>query len=271
MAAPIYFLPQLHLQDLRDGARFRASIVEQRRLTHVLGDVVDLQAECAITDLRGAGPGGQSGLLVTRLGDGGRGLPERFGFYPDFQEWHDAGEFWIGLDREQRPEPEDLLRRRPRVGDWSVELSDGKHWVVPVVRRPDGSSELPHSVGWRRGAFVEQIRRDYAAIWERTARVVEWFTGDGPTRHDYAEAATIAVEVLAINYRLSEAEVTALDLLDTTNLWTVLMSAIDWQRVERLLDAQKKTTSPSDPETPSTSPGSEASVPTIAPAAESSS
>ncbi|MGE3666639.1 MAG: hypothetical protein AB7G51_08450 [Steroidobacteraceae bacterium] len=272
MAAPLYFFPKLHLDQLRDGQGLRQSLIAERGLAHVFGDVRDFSLECASQDLRGAGPGGASGAMLVRLPALGRGLPARLGYYPQFQTWDDDGEqrYWIGLDNEERPAPADLARATDFEG-YDVELGDGKKWRVPPVRRPDDSTGLPCTLRVRRGVVEEQVKAEYRAVWDRCGQAVRWFTEADPTKEDYPAAFALAADVMAIAYRLHLHELSVLGLIDSTNLWQLLGAAIDWPRIRRLLEAQKKTNPASSTETPSTSPGSAASPLITDPAAVSSS
>lgn len=274
MAAPLYFLPGLTLSALRDGPRVRASLLEERGLTHVFGDVRDFDAEVSCQDLVGLGPGGAPGAILVRLAAGGAGLPDRLGYYPAQQTWDDDADgrfrYWIGFDPAQRPQPEELARGG-RFQGWDLTLGDGQSWRIPIVRRPDDTTELPCMLHVRRGLVEERIKSQYAALWDRCGSAVRWWTEDAPTKEDYPEAFALAADVLGIAYRIGPHEASALGLFDSNNLWTATACAIDWPRVERLLAAQKKTSPASSPATSSTSPGSEASPPPIDPAGASSS
>jgi len=260
MSAPLYFLPKLHAADLiTQDKRLKASVLRERQLFDLFGDVANVEAECSIFDLKSKAPGGHSGLLLCACGTR---PPTRLGYYPDFQEWKPVGKaedapYWIGLDKESAPTPEDLVRSAGGAG-YRCELADGREWIVPVIRRPDGSTELPRDLVWDdAGVFQEQVQVRYQQIWERTEEALEWFRAGFNTLRGkaIAPALRLAIDALALLYRYDQPLHNRLRLINSENWMSVLAFVIDAPLIYAELEAEKKKRSPEEPELLSTATG----------------
>ena len=266
MSAPLYFLPGLTRDELVDDRqRLRGDLLADRGLLAVLADCATAEhvALCNVTN----GPERRSGVVVCALPVGGKAAPPRVGYYPEAQTWSaepgEESELWLGLDATSPVEPEDLLRRRP-IDGYVVKLSDDLRVSVPIVRRPNGTSELPQQVDLVGAEGVRmRVKASHAALWERTAVAVDWLFGDGgqPRKIDQlvdigesfslAAAVRLALECLAVNYRFDARLQNRLHWLDSANWATVLGAATDLFGARAILAAEKK----SDPST-----GAEASI-----------
>jgi hypothetical protein len=194
-------------------------------------------------------------------------IPKRIGYYPAEQTWTPIGDgtgAWIGLDTASPPTPDDLRRREFHVG-YSLELGDGNEWMIPVIRRPDGTTSLPCDMVWDAAGEVQQpIKRSYERFWNDSAIIAEWaFDLDSGEKKDLpiGRMLSLAVQALSINYRFGPNEQNLLRVVDSTNFATLLMLTVDYPRFVSLL-GQKKTEST----TVNTSPGVEVDSPTIDPA-----
>jgi len=287
MAAPLYFFPQIRRAQLAPDNRLSRSLLAARRLERTFADVGEATRDCILFELSGTGPGGHAGMILSVLPVSGE-APLRAGYYPEFQTWTEiAGDvpYWVGLDKEHPPMPEDLARKKIFAG-YKVELA-GRTWEIPVIRDPLGSSGLPMS--WRRdpdGGTSQAIRPDWAVLFERFGRALWLFNdpdGPYPIRLDRGEALDLCIEALAVNYRVGIAEQNLLGLIDSENWFSVLACAVDWptyRDVYEAVEGQKKTrllakeaapasqsTEPG-PESSVTSPGSPAACPATAPVTE---
>lgn len=248
MSAPHYFLPQVYRAQLLEGGKLSRALLESRGLLPIFGDVTDLVGEVAIQEMPGSGPGGASGTMLVPLVPGGE-PPVRLGYHPDRQDWHQIGDaYWLGIDRECPPMPIELTRRKTIGGYW-MELGDGQLWAVPILRRPNASTELPCSFGWDAGGrFQETVRGDYRQLWEDTGEIVEWFLSgqirDLPfVKENLPRIIDWCVRILAVNYRFDRVLQTHLAPIGSQD-WALLLGyAIDWATAQAL-DSQKKT----DPE-----------------------
>src|SRR5688572_16828952 len=107
MAAPVYFFPGVKKKAFAAGNKPNQSLLRERGLDSVLGELADLDRQTCCNDLPGTGPGGASGLMLSVAPLAGRELGSRVtGYHPELQAWHhvvDAGDvqLWIGLDKEE--------------------------------------------------------------------------------------------------------------------------------------------------------------------------
>lgn len=262
MSAPSYFLPNVFRQQLVPGGKLSTSLVAARGLEPIFGDVTDVAAQVSLLEISGAGPGDKSGTLLVPLAPGCE-VPKHLGYHPAFQTWHDEGDFWIGFDKESPPAPEDLARGKQITG-YKMRLGDGQEWVIPILRRPDDSSELPSAFAFAAGGQVTQaVRPQYRELWEASAEICQWFvegTLIEAARSRLAELVTWCVRILGVNYRFDCTLQNHLGVIGNEEWASILCYAIDWPTVQAL-DSQKKTALPITPATPSnTSPGSEAAA-----------
>ena len=95
-------------------------MLESRGLAAIFGDVLDVERELSVSEITTAGPGVQSGTMLVPLATG-QTPPVRLGYKPDFQTWHDEGEYWLGLDNESPPTPAELARPK-QIGGYKMTL-----------------------------------------------------------------------------------------------------------------------------------------------------
>ncbi len=186
-------------------------------LGYALGDGLSF-GEC-----RSTGPGGRGGICLCRTA-------ERFGFYPERQQWrkilNDKGlGLWVGYWLESPPAPEELERPKLLPG-FPVTLLDGETYQIPAAyewREHDDrlkwSESLPATADidakgeWSRGP----VRPEYRRLWEIATNTFDVFYGGGnPADRTIAasDLRAVAAEVLAVNYRLTGIEVALLGLFD---------------------------------------------------------
>ncbi len=210
----------------------------------------------------GKGPDGGSGCFVAA-----EAAP---GYHGDNQEWHEFDRFWIGWRKDQRPTPEDLQRAEMLPGVPTL-LGDGQAWVLPVV------TQLPKAWKIAGGKWesadkpgmdhVRELAERIREGWERTneaaerwLRALEAFRVD-PTESMQTEAEAagrnaaatmrdigpgIAVEILALNYRIGPEEVSAFGTLSAgpdgdpgPDVWAIVDRFLDGPsiRAERVPEA----------------------------------
>lgn len=255
MSAPMYFLPGLQRQQLCPGGKLVQSFVRDRGLAEVFRDVTT-EDQVALSNLS-AGPGGKPGCLVVVLPtDASR----RFccAYAEADQRWHQANDgLWVGIEKKEPPQPEDLQRPKLHAG-YEIDLADGGSWLVPVIRRPQGvceragirATELPRNLRWdAEGVLQETLKPSYRLYWDAAGEVADhFFDGDGinPNPIDMTEdwAMRQALLFLSLNYRVWMAEQNMLGFLDSENFATVLGIAIDMPQALMLVrewNAEKKT------------------------------
>ena len=235
-----YFLPRAHPEAVIDQSRFRGDYLAEVGLEHVLAET--REGDWSVQPLA-AGPGEAPGLLVQHLAS------QPLGYHAARQRWRKEGRFWIGACGAIRPEH---LARPRQAGGYAIELN-GETWQVPILRRPDGSSELPQAVGWEEGTYVERVADRYRQLWDDSAEICDWFaTGfAGVGRGEHPRILDFAVRCLGVNYRYGRAEQNLIGAIDSSNWASVLMAAVDWPAV--LAALEKKKVSP--PDTPRDGPG----------------
>lgn len=248
MSQPLYFLPGLRAASA-DNIALRKGVLKERGLLDVFADVpFDHQP---LWDLPARGPGDLAGALLcyqTPKGD----MPTNQGYFPDQQKWSPVGDgslLWIGFDPADPPKPEEMARRKQYPG-YAVNLGE-ETWSVPVVRRPDGSTELPCDMLWdATGKLQEPIKPAYESYWNESAEVARWFfEGEQPTRE---RALELAVKSLGINYRFGRNEQNAFRTIDREGLFLVLAATVDAPSQN---GAPKKTLAQSaEPGSPESSP-----------------
>lgn len=254
---PLYYLPNLEARHLAPEGVISRSMLAERLLGEVWRDVEWEQVHRIVCQ---RGPDKNRGLIVSTS-------DARLGYYPDEQTWEclAADVLWVGYPTAAPPTPVDLQRRAIVTGH-NVELA-GNNWIVPVIRRLDTSSNLPQVPKWADGACTLTIRKEWQALWEKSGRMWDVFAEGSATLQEVLE---LAVDALAVNYRVDRSLITQLEILDTTNWEGVLRAACDWPVVEALLEAQQKKTTPAEAGLASTTPGSADDSPSTDPAAASS-
>lgn len=217
----------------------------------------------AARTIMGAGPSGGPGVVFA---DDSR--VKRVGVWLEEQRWMPvpASErrIHVGCERADPPTPEDLARPRMLAGH-PVRLGDGQLWQVPAAvahaeidERMVPRQALPNRISvdadgeWRR----DQVVDEYAALWDVALRwndelVAAWRIqqdgADGADASGTAGAAELtfdfgalndaALLALAVNYRVSKAEIALLGLFADGVPEEILMAVIDWPT---LLAWQKK-------------------------------
>jgi len=151
---------------------------------------------------------------------------------------------WFGIDKENPPGPKDLERAKMKES-YPVELSDGNIWLVPIIRNVDGSTELEKRLEHDGDSWIEVgVRAEHEALFTRASEIWEQFIApllvpeeeDAEATEDADIAITLgdgwdfAVDALALNYRISVAEISMLGLFDSDTATSAVMAAIDWLR-----------------------------------------
>jgi len=224
MAAFLYFLPNRAGATASDLAEVGlASVLDMRGLA---------------TRETASGPGGHGGIIVSL------GKPSDVRFDPEAQEWRacNDGAYFLGWFRDTPPTPDDLAREDSIPGH-KVALSDGGEWVVPMATSPVQPAPVPRRLSIdASGNWQQQIETRFAGLCERAERAWELFQRDvglielaeGETPSELMpeeEQTALAVEALAVNYRVSQWEVGYLGLLSTTNRLEILKALFDWPTI----------------------------------------
>lgn len=278
MSAPHYFLPSVFRGQLIAGGKLSAALLESRGLVPIFGDVERLDAQVSLMEIPACGPGGASGTMLVPLVPGAE-PPVRLGYQPNFQEWTEHDGYWLGIDREAPPTPANLARTK-QIGGYKMTMGDGHEWLVPILRRPDDSTELPSAFSFGAdGRLIQSVRQQHRALWEDTAEVCQWFV-EGTlfevAKEHLPRIIDRCVRILGVNYRFDRVLQNVLGPIGQEEWAAILCYAIDWPTAQAL-DQKKRagpsasTTNGAPPAEPGNiSPGSaEAAVTAIDPVAES--
>jgi len=208
------------------------------------------------------GPSGGPGIVIVSTPRGKSRVEDAFGYFPERQEWTEEkeGRFWIGVENEDPPQSSDLLRYDPIPGHW-VRLNGGGSWMIPLARvYPSGVSNLPTVVlPEDDGSISYEVKSEFRSISEAADKFASFFFGtidedelretgqvSIPTDIGDEEFARVAVEALALNYRVSPFEVRVLELLTVDDLREVGLALVDWPTVVAMVHAAKKKGDSSD-------------------------
>lgn len=169
-------------------------------------------------------------------------LGESAGFYPDKQRWDrfalDVPEHWIGTYIDAQPDPKDLERDEMIAGH-RVKLRDGNDWLVPSARSFAGGTSLPQDLMLGPdGKLVGEISAEYRGLFDRASDLAASVYRDYTEEEMAADTIIVemepedmfrlAVDALAVNYRVSIEEVNHLRLLNSPAMHAVLRALVDF-------------------------------------------
>jgi len=190
------------------------------------------------------GPGGESGLVIAPACPDGKAA--QCGYFPASQHWVAAtcGRYWIGRETDNPPLPEDL-QRPEMVAGHLVALEDGNEWLIPVARHFAQGTALPQALLLGPdGQLVAEALPRFAKLSSHAERAFDDFCRAAGSPNDaegepltIAEIWAIAIEALALNYRISAEEVSFLHLLTTQNTLRIAEALIDWPTAEAAIAA----------------------------------
>lgn len=248
---PLYFLPRCRREQLLgpDGQLARA-VLAARGLDETLRDC-RTAADVTCCEVRKGPSDGPGLLLVANARQGpGTAAPPVSGYERETQAWTaldlphvaEADRPWLGWPRGLDCGPAELARRKLLPG-YAIDLAEsqggGLRVQVPIVRRPDGSSELPRTFQLdAQDRLAEELRPEYRAIWEALGEALPWVLriGDAapqPPEDLTARLVRLAIELLGLNYRFDRHVQRRLGWLDSTNVFLVVFFALDGPRTAR--------------------------------------
>ena len=171
---------------------------------------------------------------------------------------------YLGVDPDRGlPGPGDLIRDEI-IDGYAVALGGGdikNEWIVPLARIWPEGTKIPATMGYGPdGDFVTEPVERYRPLCKKAERIFDAVAaGHGLIEpaddlveiDDGKEGFDLAVEILAVNYRIGAAEVSAMALIDTDNLHMIIGCLVDLPRiteeaVKRLSEKQKKTDTDED-------------------------
>jgi hypothetical protein len=234
MRSILYFIPTTNL-------------VLSPELVRSAGLAYTLDASSATAVGLQNGPGGTAGVLVTAAGAAQSDGPPKYD--ATCQRWvrGPGGRYHVGVRSDDRPGPYELARSRI-YGDAPIKLADGNEWIIPRCLGPvkDRPPTLPAMLDLAEDGETILVRDhpDFAKLLERVRRYWDyWIQTPGAAEPDSRERVQLAVDLLALNYRVSIVEAVALlSLLSTDDVAAVLRTAVDGDALEAQIKAQSQAT-----------------------------
>ena len=244
---PFYFFSGLTLSDVLRGDVLLREPIIAAGLGDSLSDV-RTNAQAAVVEIKSAGPGGSPGVLLAPIPASGnrKGL----GYFPTRQRWQEFPRgLWAGVLTEEPPTPEELQRGTP-INGYLLRLADGREWIVPTLRSPEGT-QLPRQIVFPDPTNLEQVEErvkpDYQSIWEASAELVDVMFGvESEPQKPLAWKIAWCLRVLGLNYRIGPIEQSLLGIVDSENWYRILFAAIDGplEREYRQRVAEEKKSAP---------------------------
>lgn len=168
-------------------------------LSELLAGVADVPRQAMATDTgKGAGPGGQSGAVLT-LPPAGR-VVDHVGNAPGRQHWIDCGGWWLGCMKDAPPTAADL-ERATQVPGYLVADPTGQQWRIPVARAPGHRlGTLPQFFTFGAdGLPVAHVQESHLWLWELSGQIAEAYArGDV----EFSQLVLWSLKVLQVNYRI---------------------------------------------------------------------
>ncbi len=189
-----------------------------------------------------AGPdkSGRGGVVFVFPQVGGS-MP-RLGFYAGQQTWRECKGFWIGFETANPPQPADLERGNMLDGYVAtMQTAFGKQaWQCPTAK------VFPTYYGLDKdgngGEIIEpeyeELSKSAELVFNEAIALRDGEVPEEAVRED--EQRRIAVQALAVNYRVTLWELTVLRLLKGDNLARVLMALIDGPNLPPAAERKKK-------------------------------
>jgi hypothetical protein len=258
----LYFIANHSKSDIvsKSGPPFSgssAAVLKRLELFETLGDLSGLDS-LSFAELPIAGPGGNSGVMLSVAADGFKPMVARFN--PERQAWKQVSSaVWIGTEsnpesgEEVIPEPEWLARSKSPVQSYeNVMLANGTIWEVPVIREPliNGEMAIPEFHTCKlpssfardvAGQWRSQVLPKYSKLWAESQALFEKLI-EGESVF-YSEAFTFAADVLALRYRFNLLIHSRWpdQFLTTENVFSVVRAAVGWNILTRFVEDQKKS------------------------------
>lgn len=204
-----------------------------------LGHLAD--ASVSINSISG-GPDGGAGLIVTPPDAQG---PHYGEYHHNSQTWVKYPGFWLGWYTTNPPSAADVALPNP-IGGHAVALEKGWIVTVPTARRFPSGTALPQAMvlGADGQTLEAKPLARFAALTGGAQRIFDVLTGEGDAVLPYQDLWQTVTAALALNYRISGAELSALELVTDQNLEAMAEALVDWPTLRAALadDLEKKST-----------------------------
>lgn len=236
------------------GTILNQKLLKELEVQDLFGDIPCSQLSYG--EIRGNGPDGQAGVLVSFPLVGKPLTPARW--TPERQSWKQISPaVWIGTDSDPHSGVEviptaEQLERPCSLNCENVRMADGSIWEVPVLRETvfDGQillvnqhqSRLP-SAFYRDsdGQWRVQVSSQYQQLWQQSLEMfVAFIDGEAIS---FVKQFEFAIAVLSLRYRFNVLVHSRWPerWLNTDTVRDVIRASIGWNIIERLSADQKKT------------------------------
>lgn len=198
------------------------------------------------------GPDQGMGFIIALKVDGQPDPKVKVGYFPDRQTWHecDGGKYWIGIDNDNPPTPEDLQRPTSVLG-YPTELADGNKWHIPVARSFPSGTTLPESLDLGPdGEVVSTVMPQFVALSLVAEGLYLEFMATQTFEAEWDVLVDLAVDALCVNYFGGKwLFAKALRLFTKSNITQTAFALIDGPLIQEYLlelqDTEKKRASDS--------------------------
>lgn len=245
MAGFFYFLPGEKAETFGDPrvGQLDLEALKKYELDTIFRDCVVMNDETIITTV--TGPDGQDGVLLYPRSIGSE-LP-RIRYDEDKQTWIRFKNFYIGWLNDEKPGPDDILRRESCLGYPGQDVY-GREWSIPVVASNDERRvTLPQRYGYDAdGNFVMKRRPQDLPLYELAGRIADVMDVSAEKDMKEHEVAAAAIAFLSVNYRVSPAEIYAFDVMGTPVLERkfvafIFSSVTDWGKVNEFKKKEEQS------------------------------
>jgi hypothetical protein len=189
------------------------------------------------------GPDGEDGVMFAENG-------EELGYHKDRQSWapYPGQEgLWVGWYIDAKPGPKELSRQK-QVPGYTVELTDGNEWEIPVALMPGDPPQpaLPRVLKWDGDSWTPgRVAEVYRCFWDTACAVFEQVleAHKGDAYGVVADTSDLAAQAMTINYRIGPAEISVLELWESGHDEAIALLATNyplWAEAG-ILAEQKKT------------------------------
>lgn len=299
----LYYLPNVAETNLQDAGKFLPNKLPAP-LSGVLTDCLRVPEDISLSPVsNGAGPGGTSGTVLAPVSQH-FGSPVDVSYRPKTQQWFPVGEkekpaYWIGVNNAQLPTPQHLERNHV-VGGYEIDDASERKWTIVVARAPSSPhGQLPQFYEFDdvTGKMRAILQHTQLATWRLAGQIWNWYNDEAQFRSgdqdgslpesdqpsapsqakpDFEWLAGAALKIMAVNYRVSGAELRILHQLSgpvfsQKQIFAITQCAIGFELLQE--NAKKKpeevttlapsgSTSTTGESTPDAAPGtSQATLP----------
>lgn len=165
----------------------------------------------------------------------------------------EPGAVWIGWDPEKPPLPSELIRKKPFPGSFAT-LRDGRKWLIPEAFQLQRDFGIDQKTGrWvpvvapefetfclRAEAIAFQFAQVIGKLEELQLSHPELNPKEIEAETSIEDALDMAVEALALNYRVTKEIVANFRLFDRETVVRTICAMVSWNELLEVRD-QKKT------------------------------